>query len=333
MGYRAEKEKIEGKIKRIKTVALCITLGVLLALCIFSAFVPPDTWKYHVGKPSVPRRLAGEMRIHFLDVGQGDCAIIELPDGKVALIDGGDGRESTEITVLRYLNALNVDVIDYLIVSHADSDHCGSLDKVLEHKKVLNAYLPTAKPENSNTQYAQFYARLLEEDCALRYSEGFTTLSNTSEENGYTFAFLYPHLYNEEEIDEEDNATSSVLWLDYRGVSTLFTGDAPKAVENTIITDDRLGLFDFCDVELDSTEILKVSHHGSADATSAAFLQYLQVETAVISCSKNNPYGHPTQETLNHLSEVGADVYRTDRQGVVVVTVKKDGSYSVGSAN
>ena len=338
MGYQAEKNKIEEKMRRIKTVLLCVLLTALLGLCIFSAFVPPDTWKYYVGKPRILARADGEMRIHFLDVGQGDCTLLELPDGKVALIDGGDGRESTEVTVMRYLNALKIDTIDYLIVSHADSDHCGALDKIVEHKTILNAYLPATEPENASEEYAEFYAQLLEEDCTKQYSERYTVLGSDVESNGYTFAFLYPYPMDADggltnETGSDDNASSSVLWLDYQGVSTLFTGDAPFKTEEILMRDDRLSLFDVCNVELSDTEILKVAHHGSADSTSLEFLDYLQVKTAVISCGKNNVYGHPTEEVKYNLEKAGVTSYRTDENGTVIVTVTSLGEYSVSTVS
>ena len=329
MGYQAEKEKVESKLKRVKTVVLCVTLAALLFLCVFSAFVPPDTWKYHVGKPRIAKIGEGELRIHFIDVGQGDCQLIEFPDGKVALIDGGDGRESTETTVLRYLNALKIDTIDYLVVSHDDADHCGALDKILEQKKILNAYLPATKPENSNSEYAQFFARLLEEACTLQYSKSYLDLGNQESENGYSFVFLYPNLVDADTAQEDDNENSAVLWLDYQGVSALFTGDAPFSTEGALMRDDRLGLYEFLGVELTSTEILKVAHHGSADGTSAEFLEYLRVETAIVSCAKNNLYGHPSDKVTTNLRNAGVDSYVTAERGTVVVTIRADGSYSV----
>jgi beta-lactamase superfamily II metal-dependent hydrolase len=329
MSYQAEKRKIEEKIKRIKTVVLCVLLAALLSLCIFSAFVPPDTWKYHVGKPSVSKRNEGELRIHFLDVGQGDCTLIEFPDGKAALIDGGDGRERTETSVMRYLNALEIDVIDYLIVTHADGDHCGSLDKILEHKTVLNAYLPTANPEKGGAEYAEFYEKLLEEDCSKKHSFRYLSLGTEA----YTFTFLYPYSLEAskgmEELEADDNANSAVLWLDYLGVSALFTGDAPFETEELLMLDHKAGLFDHCGVALKSTEILKVAHHGSRDATSFEFLKYLGVKTAVISCGKDNVYGHPSEEAQENLKYAKAAVYRTDEQGTVMITIHPSGEYSI----
>lgn len=337
MGYQAEKNKIERKIRIVKTATLCVLLAALLGLCIFSAFVPPDTWKYHVGKPDIARRKDGELRIHFLDVGQGDATLLELPDGKTVLIDGGDDRESTETAILRYMNALEIDTIDHLVVTHADGDHCGSLDRILQCKEVLNAYLPAVKPENASATYAGFYAQLLEETCTRQFSSRAISLGNSGGEYPYELSFLYPYTSetNEEAAEgnayADDNELSSVLWLDYRGVSALFTGDAPLATENVLMRDDGMGLFENRGVRLQSTEILKVSHHGSADATSLRFLQYLGVETAVISCGKNNLYGHPTLTVRENLKSAGVTAYRTDEQGTVVITITNAGKYAVTS--
>ena len=109
MGYRAEKEKIEKKLRVIRLVALCVVLTAVVGLCAFSAFRPPDTWKYYVKKPDVVKRADGELRVHFLDVGQGDCTLIELPDGKVALIDGGDSTQQTE----KSLNIVIINLLHY----------------------------------------------------------------------------------------------------------------------------------------------------------------------------------------------------------------------------
>ena len=83
MSFQKEKNEVEGQINRIKIVVVCVMVAVILALCIFSIFFPAETWQYGVGLPNVGKRKAGEMRIHFLDVGQGDATIIELPDGRL----------------------------------------------------------------------------------------------------------------------------------------------------------------------------------------------------------------------------------------------------------
>ncbi len=329
MSYFTEKLKVESKIKKLKIILAIVISVLLLGACIFSAFVPPFTWKYYLSKPKIANRIDGEMRLHFLDVGQGDATLIELPDGKIMLIDGGDGEASTEKHIMRYLNALKIKTIDYLLVTHADSDHCGALDVVLECKEVRNVFLPNTK-ETVNEEYAQLSAALLKEECTVTFSSRKVILDGEGA-YPYTLAFLYPYSLDVEEgsaQQEENNDSSAVVWLDYQGVSALFMGDAPMEIETLLMRDDGLGVFEPRGVDLSSTEILKVAHHGSKYSTSTEFLQYLNVETAIISCGEGNPYGHPTAEVLERLKGVNANIYRTDKDKDVVITVSKDGKYT-----
>lgn len=331
MGYRAEKLAIEEKIKRIKRIVLFIVVGIVMSLCIFSAFIPAETWKYHVAKPKISKRLDGELRLHFLNVGQGDCSLIEFPDGKIMLVDGGDASSKTEKTILRYLNALKIEKIDYLLLTHSDVDHCGSLDKVVKYKKIGKAYIPKVL-EDINTQYSEFYAELIEKGCSTSFSSKSIAISSDRADCPYTLSFLYPYTSDVNAMDklaENTNAYSSVFWLDYFGASALFTGDAPtNPVEEKLKTADELSL-NAENVCLTSTEILKVAHHGSEDSSSTEFLQYLNVETAVISCAKDNPYGHPSENLCERLKENGIKDYRTYQDGHIIITIDKMGDYKV----
>ncbi len=325
MGYRAEKLKQDKKYAILKRVLLCAVAVIVLAICVFSAFVPSATWKYYVNKPKVGKRGEGELRMHFIDVGQGDATILELPDGKTALIDGGD--EGASATVMRYLNALKIKTIDYLIMTHTDSDHCGGLDTVLKYKEVKAAYIPSASA-NENTQYAQVYAELLEQSC----QKAFASRSVEIVGENYKLSFLYPYTYETGEGTEEDynsQTDSSVLWLDYNGVNALFMGDAPSETEELLLRDSALGLFEKRKVDLHSVEILKVAHHGSPYSCSEEFLSALGLKTAVISCGENNIYGHPASATIKRLHDVNAEIYRTDTQGHIILTVSPSGEYTV----
>ena len=331
MGYGAKKLEIEGKIKRVKRILLGVLLVAILGLCIFSAFVPAESWKYYVNLPNVSKRKEGEMRLHFLDVGQGDASIIELPDGKILMVDGGNGSESTAKTVLRYLNALKIKKIDYLVVSHADSDHCGSLDVLLRYKEVDKVFLPKVSPL-TNDEYAEFYNALSDTDSTVFYTHRNQEIRTSNEAYPFTLSFLYPYTLSVETENEQlpindGNEISSVFWLDYQGMSALFTGDAPISTEEILMRDDKVGVFDGRGVDLQSTEILKVAHHGSRYSTSEEFLSYLQVKTAVISCGENNVYGHPAAELCSRLIERQIATYRTDKQGHVVITITHEGYY------
>ncbi len=330
MGYRGEKEKIEKKIGKVKRIVFCIVALFLIALSVFSTFFPPASWKYYFDLPSISKRAQGEMRLHFIDVGQGDCAFVELPDGKTLLIDGGTQTQASKLSIMRHLKALKVSKIDYLVVSHADIDHVGGLAEVVKNIPVSRAFLPKCSI-TENAEYAAFYAEISKSECEIEYSMRKTTLSSNGE-YPYVLQFLYPYTYDVEHGNTEDmesNERSSVLWLDYQGVSALFTGDAPAKTENALILDSDMGLFDVYNVDLTSTEILKVSHHGSSSATTDLFARYLGVKDAVVSCGVDNDYDHPSKRVQETLSTINANLHRTDLHGSIIITVSQDGTYQV----
>ena len=339
MGYRKKKEALARRRRKRRRAFACIVAVLLVTLSGFSAVYPPNTWKYYVNLPALVQRGYGEARIHFLDVGQGDSVLLELPDGKVMLIDGGNATQETANVILRHLNKLKIDTIDYLVVTHMDADHCGALDLVLEYKTVLNAYLPAISIDSIDSEYAKFYAKLLEEEgCNWEYSKRSLSLSNKEGAFPYTLQFLHPYTVDaseekqEENAKKDSNALSAILWFDYMGASALFMGDAPAAIEEKLVVESEVDLFSVYGVDLRSTEILKVSHHGSNTATTASFLEHLRVKTAVISCGRNNTYGHPSIEVVQNLAAVGATAYRTDMLGNIIISIGRDGTYRVSAA-
>jgi competence protein ComEC len=335
MGFAAEKEKTEKRVRKYKIVALIVGVCILAALAVFGLFVQPLGWKYYVALPSVTKRGTGELRIHYVSVGQGDATLVELPDGKVMLIDGGDGTEEANSALLRYINALKIETIDYLVATHADVDHCGGLSEVLAFKQVKRAFVPTVSLDGKEDTadykaYKAFYAALQKEGCSQEFSRRELTLTSENASFPYTIAFLYPHTA-EPAIDRPSNDDSCVIWLDYHGASALFTGDISANVERAIMEEYKNGL-GRKDIDVTDTEILKVSHHGSENATEKTFVEYLGVETAVISCGKHNAYNHPSLTVLQTLLACNVQTYRTDIHGNVMLTLKQDGTYSVAKS-
>ena len=327
MGYALEKKKRDAKKRLVALIVFVVVVIMVAVLSIISLIYPPATWKYYFSLPKIDTRKDGEMRLHFLDVGQGDCILIELPDGKIMLIDGGNGDDSTKTTVLRYLNAIEIDKIDYLVVTHADSDHCGSLDAVAKYKSIGRAFLPKVSP-TINTEYAQLYTVLAENGCEMQYSCNSIQLNVTEGENAYRLCFLSPSTYDMEQIETipeaESNAQSAVVWLDYNGVSAIFTGDATVEKLEKLLFMDEMGLLAPFGVQLRSTEIIKIGHHGSADSTNEEILRGLHAQLAVVSVGKGNLYGHPSTQTCTALAQAGVETYRTDIHGHVIVSVQKD---------
>lgn len=328
MGFAAEKEKIEKRIAKYKRIVLTCVMLLFISVCIFSAFVPPDTWKYGFGLPTIEKRANGELRMHFIDVGQGDCTLIELPDDKIALIDGGNGETENTTALMRYLHKLNVNTIDYLVVTHADSDHCGGLAEVVKHKEIKHAFLPKCDV-TENVAYATLYTQIMRKNVAWSYTSRNADLSADGAFS-YTFRCIYPYTLDAEAKQEysDGNLYSSVFWLDYQGVRALLMSDVPKSVENQLIADDALGAIS--GVSIKATEILKVGHHGGADATGKGFVAYMSdLKHAIISCGAQNIYGHPSKEVCDRLSRANVAMHRTDLQGSIIVRIQANGTYTV----
>ena len=320
MRYAAEIERIERRIKIGKRIALIVCVCLVAALCVLSAFFSASSWKYRVSLPAIPARKSGEMRLHFINVGQGDATLIEFPDGQNMLVDGGSTSDTSVNALMRYLNALKIETIDQLVITHADNDHYGGIFTVAEQKKIGKAFLPR-KQETLNTSYAKLYAALIEKGVSCVYTARNTRFEVTESVKAVC---LYP--YAMAEIEED---ASSVLWLDYMGVSVLLTGDATAETETLLIRDDKLGALSAYGAQLTSTEILKVAHHGSEEATDEAFVEYIGAETAVISCGANNAYGHPSATVCDTLAAAGVATYRTDVSGHILLTIRADGTYTV----
>lgn len=294
MGYGAEQRKVEGKIKKLKRWFLGILLLCVLTAIVVGSISSPDSWKYKVNLPAVSKRGAGELRVHFLSLGEGEATLIEFPDGKTALLDGGEDSGNSEKKLLRYLNSLHIDRIDYLVVTDTAEQYCGGLDALLKQKTVKTAYLPKKTPV-SGSAYAEFYAELVKENCEREYFSRSVDLSAKTTQNGYIFSFLYPYTV---EVEGETETEGCALWLEYSGVSTLFMR-APESVGDLLTRDDRLGLFKNRGVDLKSTDFVKC-------------------ETA------------PSAEVLEYLD---ADLLDTEHDGHTLLTVRADGSYALQTSD
>lgn len=238
--------------------------------------------------------LGDSFAVHFLDIGQGDSSLI-LCDGKTMLIDGGD--KSAGRTVYTYLKKLGIDYLDYVVCTHADADHVGGLSGALEYATVGTVYCPVS--DYDSQAFSNFKTRVQAQGKTLVCPQADLTFSLGSA----VVTVLAPR-----EVYSDNNNTSIVLRIVYGETSFLFTGDAEYDSEAAM-----------CDagVSLRST-VLKVGHHGSDTSTSIRFLREVMPQYAVISCGTGNKYGHPTEQTLSRLSQSGATVYRTDRQGDVI---------------
>ena len=232
--------------------------------------------------------------VHYLDVGQGDCSLV-LCDGHAMLIDGGEASESSK--VYAYLKAHGINHLDYMVATHAHSDHIGGLSGALNYATVDTAFCPVT--EYDSKAFSSMVKYL-----------GNQGLSITAPSTGDRFMLgsATVQVLGPQKNYEEPNDTSIVLKVTYGETSFLFTGDAERTAEADIIA---------AGYDLRST-VLKVGHHGSDTSTSYPFLREIMPEYAVIQVGKDNSYGHPTEDTLSRLRDADVNVYRNDLQGDII---------------
>lgn len=242
---------------------------------------------------------AGTLTVSWLDVGQGDAAVIQC-GGQSMLIDGGKPEKSSYIYA--WLQQHGLSYLDVIVATHVDADHIGGLSGALNYASVGTAYCPVT---TGTTETFQSFVKYL----AQRGKQiTVPTAGETFALGGAQVQILGP-LHRAE--DSNDN--SIVLKVSFGATSFLFTGDAERAEEQDLLN---------AGVNLQST-VLKVGHHGSDTSTSYPFLRAVAPQYAVISVGAGNSYGHPTEAVLSRLRDAGVTTFRTDMQGEI--TAVSDG--------
>ena len=242
---------------------------------------------------------AGTLTVTWLDVGQGDAAVIQC-GGQSMLIDGGKPEKSSYIYA--WLQQHGLSYLDVIVATHVDADHIGGLSGALNYASVGTAYCPET---TGTTETFQSFVKYL----AQRGKQiTVPTAGETFALGGAQIQILGP-LHRAE--DSNDN--SIVLKVSFGATSFLFTGDAERAEEQDLLNSG---------VNLQST-VLKVGHHGSDTSTSYPFLRAVAPQYAVISVGAGNSYGHPTEAVLSRLRDAGVTTFRTDMQGEI--TAVSDG--------
>jgi len=244
---------------------------------------------------------SGRLTVSVLDVGQGDAILIETPDGRHALIDGG---ASGLVLAQRLGEELPFwqRTIDLVVLTHPDEDHIGGLIDALERYDVRQV---VATPFQADSAVYSEWRELIETQ-QIEYHEA-TAGDAIHLGAGVSLRVLSPtHLITS---SDDSNNTSLVMKLTWGDVSFLLTGDIEVDVENELLSSG---------VDLTST-VLKVAHHGSATSSSEAFLEAVDATVAVVSVGASNPYGHPVPEVIERLDE-RSTVLRTDERGTIELT-------------
>jgi len=282
-------------MKAMRALCTAIVLALLLS---FSGFAPaPETVS-----------AATNLQVHFIDVGQADSFLIQLPNGQNMVIDGGNNADGT--TVVNFIKSKGVTRLDYVIGTHPHEDHIGGLDDVIKNFTIGQVFMPSATA--TTVTYTDLINAIKAKGLAINTARaGGVPINTTANGLALKGTFVAPKSTSYSNLNEY----SAVLRLVYGSTSFLFTGDAEGVSENEMITSGQTI----------SANILKVGHHGSRTSTSDAFLSKVSPAAAVISVGTGNDYGHPHAETISRLQAKGIKIYRTDTQGTLTFTTSGSG--------
>lgn len=235
------------------------------------------------------------LKIHYIDVGQGDSTFIELPNNETMLIDTGE-REYYD-TINSYINKLGYKKINYVIGTHPHTDHIGSLEYIVKNYDIENIYLP--KASNNTQTFLRLLQSIKDKELSVNTAKSGLYILNNDD---LKIKIIAPNSDSYENL----NNYSIVIKIEYRNKSFLFMGDAEVLSEKEITDNVK-------------SDVIKVGHHGSTTSSSSTFINKVKPKFAIISVGKNNSYNHPHKEIINRYKELGAKVYRTDELGTIVL--------------
>ena len=240
------------------------------------------------------------LQFHFIDVGQGDSSLIITPKGKTILIDAGDEAHAKK--VVSYVREQGIEKLDLVIATHPDADHIGGMDKVIKNFDIGVFAMPDVSAKTN--QYKQIQRELKAKKMkTTRLYQG----DEVQIDDDIDFEILSP--VKGKKYDDT-NEYSIVAKIVYKDTSFILMGDATMENEVDIINNVP-------DIDID---VLKLGHHGSSTSSSDYFITKTSPKIAIISCGKNNKYGHPHQEVMRVLKKHGVTPYRTDEMGDIVIT-------------
>lgn len=286
-----------------RTTVLLIAVFMLLCSCakpsannekeIRSSSTPIATPS---AQTDMPTHVSGDRLIsHFIDVGQGDCEFIELPNGKCMLIDAGE-RNCAE-AVISYINKLKYKKLDYVVVTHAHSDHMGGMNEVIRSFDVGRIFMP--KAGNNTLSYEKLLQAVSDKGLKIKAAKAGVTVCS---DEGLLVELIAPV----RDYDDLNN-TSAVVKITFGDNVFLYMGDAESESESDITADV-------------SCDVCKVGHHGSNSSSTADFVSRTHAKYAVISVGADNSYGHPKEKVIKRWESFGAQILRTDILGTIVIT-------------
>lgn len=239
------------------------------------------------------------LTIHYIDVGQGDCELIQI-DNKNMLIDAGP--KDAEYKVTSYLKSHGVLSLDFVIITHPHEDHIGGMNMVLDNFKVNAIVMPKIINMTSTNTYREIIQNIINKKIPTIKAQAGNSLNLSSEISCNILAPNNPYY-------EDLNNYSIVMKIIYKNCKFLFMGDAQSESENEMLYNG----FDL------NCNVIKIGHHGSKTSSSNNFLKEVSPNIAIISAGKNNDFGHPHKITLDKLNNIKCKIYRTDLQGDIII--------------
>lgn len=240
-----------------------------------------------------------ELMISYMDVGQGDAAYIKV-NGNDILIDAGPRSNSKEL--LEQLKAKNIDDFELVIATHPHEDHIGGMVDVFKEYEVKAFYSP--KITHTTKTYENLVKAVKDEGLKTKELKGGMVIDLGE---GAKFEVFTPQKSEYEEL----NDYSPIMKLSFGDTSYLFTGDAEKLAEEEALAKYKNSL---------DSDVIKFGHHGSSSSSSNAFIEAVSPKYGIISCAKDNKYGHPHRETLDIIKKYNIKTFRTDTDGEIILT-------------
>ena len=240
-----------------------------------------------------------ELMISYMDVGQGDAAYIKV-NGNDILIDAGPRSNSKEL--LEQLKAKNIDDFELVIATHPHEDHIGGMVDVFKEYEVKAFYSP--KITHTTKTYENLVKAVKDEGLKTKELKGGMVIDLGE---GAKFEVFTPQKSEYEEL----NDYSPIMKLSFGDTSYLFTGDAEKLAEEEALAKYKTYL---------DSDVIKFGHHGSSSSSSNAFIEAVSPKYGIISCAKDNKYGHPHRETLDIIKKYNIKTFRTDTDGEIILT-------------
>ena len=282
---------------KIITVAAVLLVAVL-SLFLTKNFIPIDKVFEESGLRNTQQASADKMYVSFIDVGQGNCALLRC-GGKAILVDSGEVGAAQ--TVINYIKNLGIDELNCVLVTHPHTDHMGAMTKILYEFKIDDLIMPEIPEEiiPTNKTYEKFLT-------AVSDNAGNVIAAKPGET--YSYGEMKLEIFAPLRDYDNLNDMSAVSRISYGDTSVMFTGDATTTVEKDLLKKN---------INYSAT-VLNVGHHGSKTSSSEVWLRAVNPKYAVICCGVNNDYGHPHSLITKRLEEFGIEYFETDLLGTIV---------------